>query len=650
VIHHGDLFDVLPTLDAASISACVTDPPYGIGFMGKKWDTFSPDKARASKLFAIGHGDKGRKDAINSNLRGRRQSPAMSPSQIEYDRSLAGQREFQDWTERWAREVFRVLKPGGHILVCGAPRSYHRMACGIEDAGFEIRDCLAWIFGQGFPKSLNVGIAIDKAAGAMTARGRAITVAGRGDHNEFENGKAMPRHDGITDAAKQWAGWGTALKPAYEPIVLARKPLNGTVAANVLAHGTGALNIDACRISGEPWERNTTTKQDIRGGRFNSAEERRYDVEPQSSNDLGRWPANVLLDEDAAAILDDQSGETESGQPRSDRGSGGIWGSGNGVPCGPQYGDAGGVSRFFLVVDSRDSTIYNESCEKTLGATSGSQTAAGIGNGESQEAGRSISNLSTDGCGSKPTGQSQPDTKSTTGTTTRATTSSKTSNSSPKHGTTTTISDSEKITSSPMASSCAGASDAESIDRSLISPNDPPEPIKGIAGDAAQQASVSGESATESTTTPTCGSTKKHGGLDEICLTGQAPGLRFKYCPKSSREERDYGTHGLTARQRDESRKEGNPGGDNPRNRGLQPRGNFHPTVKPVDLMRWLVRLVTPAGGTVLDPFAGSGTTGMACAFEGFEFIGIEREAEYVAIAERRVASVLPLFSMSQPR
>jgi DNA modification methylase len=101
----------------------------------KKWDTFSPDKARASKLFAIGHGDKGRKDAINSNLRGRRQSPAMSPSQIEYDRSLAGQREFQDWTERWAREVFRVLKPGGHILVCGAPRSYHRMACGLE--GFE---------------------------------------------------------------------------------------------------------------------------------------------------------------------------------------------------------------------------------------------------------------------------------------------------------------------------------------------------------------------------------------------------------------------------------------------------------------------------------------------------------------------------------
>lgn len=119
---------------------------------------------------------------------------------------------------------------------------------------------------------------------------------------------------------------------------------------------------------------------------------------------------------------------------------------------------------------------------------------------------------------------------------------------------------------------------------------------------------------------------------------------RFYYVAKPSREERDFGTEGLTARQRDESRKEGNPGGDNPRNRGLQQRGNFHPTVKPVELMRWLVKLVTPPGGVVLDPFTGSGTTGMACRYEDRRFIGIEREADYIQIAERRIAAVAPLF------
>lgn len=127
---------------------------------------------------------------------------------------------------------------------------------------------------------------------------------------------------------------------------------------------------------------------------------------------------------------------------------------------------------------------------------------------------------------------------------------------------------------------------------------------------------------------------------------GDAGGAsRFFYVAKPSREERDYGTQGLAERQRDESRKDSHPGGDNPRNRGLQPRGNFHPTVKPVELMRWLVRLVTPVGGTVLDPFLGSGTTGMACRYEFREFIGIEREAEYVTIAEARIAAVAPLFA-----
>lgn len=364
MIHHGDLFDVLPTLAAESIDACVTDPPYELAFMGKKWD-------------ATGI--------------------AFRP---------------ETWTA-----VLRVLKPGAHLVAFGGTRMFHRMASGIEDAGFEIRDCLSWLHGQGFPKSLN-----------------------------------LPN------------GQGTALKPAWEPIILARKPTHGTVAANVERHGTAALNIDACRIDskGETWEREPgTIKANDSIGTFQTG------ARSVVQNDLGRWPANVLLDECSAAQLDQMTGEL-------------------GISAGGGMKDLS-ASGLFL-----------------------SHTSPNI----------------TDHCGFGDSG---------------------------------------------------GAS-------------------------------------------------------------------RFYYVAKPSREERDFGTEGLATHQRDESRKDGNPGGDNPRNRGLQRRGNFHPTVKPVELMRWLVKLVTPVGGVVLDPFTGSGTTGMACRYEHRKFIGIEREADYIAIAERRIAAVAPLF------
>lgn len=418
MIHHGDLFDVLPTLDAESIDACVTDPPYGIGFMGKKWDTFAPSAGMARNVPSK------TQESTNPNLKGRRRAPASSPSAVEYDRSLHGQREFQVWTERWAREVYRVTKPGGHLLVCGAPRSFHRMTCGLEDAGFVVRDCLSWLYGQGFPKSLNLG-----------------------------------------------GGLGTALKPGWEPIVLARKPFKSTLSGNVTMFGTGALNIDACRI-GEPEDKVYPVSRGTIAGGFHPGVIFR-ELHKVEHDGLGRWPANVVLDEDAATLLDEQSGELTSG----------------GTPA----------------------VRYADKFRNTFGEFKGGESADGIGG------------------------------------------------------------------------SVGGAS-------------------------------------------------------------------RFFYVAKPSREERDYGTHQLTAKQRDDSRKAGNPGGDNPRNRGLQPRGNFHPTVKPIELMRWLVRLVTPPNGIVLDPFTGSGTTGMACRYELREFIGIEREAEYVQIAEARIAAVCPLFdSERQP-
>ena len=176
----GDLFDVLPTLAEASIDACVTDPPYGIGFMGREWDTFKPEAGAERLARSQAQRDKNRafyEDNPNPNLRRRQRSPALSSSAIAYDETRDGLKRFQAWTERWGREVYRVVKPGAYVLVCGAPRSFHRMTCGLEDAGFVIRDCLSWLYGQGFPKSLNLG-----------------------------------------------DGRGTALKPAWEPVILARKP------------------------------------------------------------------------------------------------------------------------------------------------------------------------------------------------------------------------------------------------------------------------------------------------------------------------------------------------------------------------------------------------------------------------------------------
>src|SRR3990167_3168401 len=244
----GDCIEQMRLLEVESVDALVSDPPYGIGFMGREWDTFTPEYI--SKRQAQSVKDTLQKHSPNANLRGRTVGAHSTPSGIEYDYTVKGLRGFQAWTELWAREAFRVLKPGAHAVVCGAPRAYHRMASGLEDAGFEIRDCLAWLFSSGFPKSLNLG-----------------------------------------------EGLGTALKPAHEPIVLARKPFKGTVAANVAKHGTGALNIAACRIPGET----ESAARAERGG---------FKMTMQGD---GRWPANVALDDLAAMVLDEQSGELVSG-------------------------------------------------------------------------------------------------------------------------------------------------------------------------------------------------------------------------------------------------------------------------------------------------------------------------------------------------
>src|SRR3990167_11307537 len=215
MVHHGDLFHVLPTLNDESLDACVTDPPYGIGFMGKEWDTFKPGTGKHRRLMHPRERVLGKVVSDNPNINGRWRSPALSPSQIDYDYSAAGLRGFQQWTGEWAVEVLRVLKPGAYIVVFGAPRSYHRMACGLEDAGFVIRDKFSWLFLSGFPKSLNFGCKCGEnplpsgPSAQQPGQSASLRPPSRTlDDRASERGTRCERCGGLTSAV----GKGTALK------------------------------------------------------------------------------------------------------------------------------------------------------------------------------------------------------------------------------------------------------------------------------------------------------------------------------------------------------------------------------------------------------------------------------------------------------
>ena len=353
----GDCLEELRRLPEDSVDAVVTDPPYGIRFMGEAWDGREiEEQARANRRDVSARTRlTGSPDSPNRRLIARTGSAFQNRAGEagSYDFSPTGNRAFQEWCEAWGRECLRVLKPGGHLLSFGGTRTFHRLVCGLEDAGFEIRDCVVWLYGKGFPKSHNL--------------------------------------------TGEWEGWGTALKPGHEPIVVARKRPAGTIAANVLRYGTGALNIAATRLGDDAgW-----SYPNGRGGRgWGGRESLATNLdEPMEAAD-GRWPPNVLLS-------------------------------------------------------------HHDDCHEDC-------------------------------------------------------------------------------------------------------------PIE---------------------------------------LSGAA---RFFYVAKASRAEREA---------------------------GLEPGDrNQHPTVKPLGIMRWLVRLAVPPGGVVVDPFLGSGTTAIAAELEGFRWLGIEREAGYARVAEARLA------------
>lgn len=263
-LHHGDSRDVLKTLPDNSIDSVVTDPPYALVSIVKRF------------------GGKNAAPAKGNDAYSRASAGFMGQSWDTGEVAFAA--------EFWS-EVYRVLKPGGHVVSFGGTRTYHRMTCAIEDAGFEIRDQLQWLYGTGFPKSHDVSKAIDRAAGAERevvgySKGRSGSVHGGGQ----SVGAPDPITRPATAEAEQWEGWGTALKPANEPICLARKPLDGTVAENVLKWGTGAINIDGCRVeSGTDYTELKTTQGGNRTMEFGMA---RREFQPSS----GRFPANVLTD------------------------------------------------------------------------------------------------------------------------------------------------------------------------------------------------------------------------------------------------------------------------------------------------------------------------------------------------------------------
>jgi site-specific DNA-methyltransferase (adenine-specific) len=345
-LHLGDCLTVLPTLEAASVDAVVTDPPAGIAFMGREWDDFR----RARNPADVGRGD------VSGH------TSARGP---EYGHGERG--AFVEWLTAVLAEAMRVMKPGAHALVWSIPRTSHWTAWAIEDAGLEIRDCVTHLFGSGFPKSLDVSKAIDRAAGAA----REVV----GTRPQFPDGtrgararpNASPEVYGdrlglpgeipvtapATENAARWDGWGTALKPGHEMWWLARKPLRGTVAANVVEHGTGAVNVGGCRV-GSPQDKRAAGTRTYAAGRLAGGTDGAGAVQPAPHDGMGRWPPNVLLGPEAAEELDRQSGKLKSSGVYSavDHGPNGNPRAtsfpGAGTP-GSMYADSGGASRFFPV-------------------------------------------------------------------------------------------------------------------------------------------------------------------------------------------------------------------------------------------------------------------------------------------------------------
>jgi len=540
----GDCFEVLQTLEAESVDACVTDPPYGLSFMGKHWDKGVPA------------------------------------------------------TDVW-EQVFRVLKPGAHLLSFFGTRTYHRGAAAIEDAGFEIRDQIGWLYGSGFPKSLDIGKAIDRAAGH--SRG-----------SDYER-RATVQDPPVTEAAKQWDGWGTALKPAWEPICVARKPLDGTVANNVLTYGVGGLNVDGCRVhlGDEPQ----------RGKVLTTTREAKATVTlPATSmpfyNERGRFPANLIHDGSDEVLAEfAKYGERkpgwfpdyEKGEPSGDKGRFLGWFhhrlTGGAARCIP---DTGTAARFFKSCEETDEEWLDRNIHLSVASIAGSNLSL-----RNQSVASALSYAVTSALpgGSLCTNLSQ--------------------------GPITNVTPNELRRIAESVTEVI----PDIVQKCLLGPL-PGEPTKAQNG-----ASVAALRTQTGTMRIMIDHWRSDGSADPVTFSitetnlvhgAAASQSRIHYTAKASKDDRNDGLwdydHTDAADMVDRE-----PGTGLFMPSRTSRAKNHHPTVKPTSLMRYLVRLVTPKSGLVLDPFAGSGTTLIAAYREDCRAIGIELDPEYHQMASHRI-------------
>ncbi len=564
-----DCLEGMKKIPNEKCDSLITDPPAGISFMGKSWDN-----------------DKGGRDF------------------------------WIEWMSNIMKEAMRCLKPGAHGLVWALPRTSHWTATALENAGFEVRDIVTHLFGTGFPKSLNISKAIEKEAGIKPLEIKPASGVGfinnTSDYNTCNNQLIMPPIS--LDSAKQYDGWGTALKPASEHWVLIRKPLSEkTIAKNVLKYGTGGINIDECRIENENKEvRLTNQNQTIYGGN-SLLESKTIQTTSRDGNPQGRFPANLVLDEIAAEMLDDQSGILKSGGgDKGNKDTNGIFGNGKSFSsnCEPS---TGGASRFFKVF--KEELLCGQENTKDVDMFVGKSLV------------NKKDNSNIDGYGLNNMEIFRMGTISITEMETHSIMIFPILNVLKNINIGTCIIKSDKIIKSLTELNIESVKIVSNIESLITLKNGEKELIKGIVSIVLDKNSEIGEIKIENITTPIIENIDKNN--------------RFFYVAKASKSDKNAGCEGLEKGF-----------GKRNFNEGMQyklqvdgtktsieqlPQANTHPTVKSTKLMEYLIKLITPENGIVLDPFMGSGSTGVACQALNKKFIGIEKEEEYFNIAKTRL-------------
>lgn len=354
-LHLGDCLEVMRTMPDNSIDAVITDPPYGLSFMGAKWDSFGGSTGKESV--------EERRAKMNEYLGGQNAVVPRFASSHSHAPKLSEMQEFQTTMTPIFEEALRVAKPGAYLLCFGGTRTFHRMACAIEDAGWKVKDCVCWLYGSGFPHGMDVAKAIDKASGYVgeVIGERTVDVGMQGGHMHAGRKQQQQQQQvrALSPQAKKWEGWNTALKPAWEPIIVAQKPVEGTIATNVLKWGVGAMNIDACRVPIEGGDDVFAKNPHTRSKGKDSGIYGTYGAMGSDwSGEKGRYPANVAHD-GSQLVLDlfPNTGKS-SGGGRHLRGAKGydnnktIYGGGwhenpNITSDTIGMGDSGSAARFF---------------------------------------------------------------------------------------------------------------------------------------------------------------------------------------------------------------------------------------------------------------------------------------------------------------